>query len=762
MQRVHVGLIHILTLFAVAGCCFGFAGVAFALPSGRHYEMVSPVSKGGFGAQLSSGLARGAVSANGESIAFYSAGIFDGAPSFDFHANYLARRGTNEWETVPLAVPSSVTVDPETDLSPDLSLELAVGPPNTHEYELREEVAVWLRPTLLLDTPESWQGPTSTARSEGHNIDLSYETASADLCHMFMVKNESAIDSNKVEPIAEAEGTTQQLYQIDRGCHGEQSGIQLVGVNNNDKMISKECLVNIGNDYGRANGYNAVSADGSEVFFTDCPVEPTVALEAPHHQLFVRVGGKRTLEVSRPLEAAAFGGCVGETGGVPGEVPCKGATERAAADFQGASETGSKVYFTAPLEKGQGQLVSGDTDESTNLYIAEIGCPQANPGCAASEREVTSLTEASHDPSGGAAQVQGVLRVASDGQRAYFVASGDLLSAEQRQTLEMKGRPVPQTGAANLYEYDSAANSVSFVADLCTGSEKSGIAEDVHCPAGSSDEGLWTGSEDESQTGGPGGEYFVFSTYAQLTSGDVNTAKDVYRYDALTGTLLLVSHGENDYEPNASGAMLGSHIAPGGSKGGSVVEQHQLDVRAISEDGSRVVFTSAEPLSPADTNGLVNAYEWHEGAVSLVSTGSDPEGVGNAVISADGSSLVFATSERLVTQDADELSDVYVARLNNPGKEFPQPPAQRKPCEGDGCQGPLTNPAPLLVPGSVSQVPGENAAPPVKAKPKAKAKPKCKRGQVRDKHGRCVKHKRRGGGARANRSRSSSNRGGRS
>jgi len=35
-------------------------------------------------------------------------------------------------------------------------------------------------------------------------------------------------------------------------------------------------------------------------------------------------------------------------------------------------------------------------------------------------------------------------------------------------------------------------------------------------------------------------------------------------------------------------------------------------------------------------------------------------------------------------------------------------PAERRQCEGDACQGALTNPAPLLVSGSVSQTPGEN------------------------------------------------------
>ena len=733
-------------LVAIVGLALSAPASSLALPPGRHYEMVSPVFKGGFGAANIY-----AVSPYGESVAFYSAGVFNGDPSAGYRGefpDYLARRVSSGWSTVPLSAPASLSYNMSEDFSPDLSLELSVGSPNAHEFEPRERLDTWLRATALPDTPESWQPtsiPTGILSVEGE-IELEYRRSSADLCHAFLTAR-----------------TGQQLYQLDRGCYGERPGIERVSLNNSGKLISGEnCKVNIGDEYymRAPTSYNAVSADGSQVFFTDCPVEPGGLgdLEAKHHQLFVRLGGKRTLEVSRPLEAGQFGGCVGETGGEPGEVPCKGATIRAAADFRGASEDGSKVYFTAPLEKGQAPLVSGDTDESTNLYMAQIGCVQSNPGCGASEREVTSLTEVSQDPNaGGVAEVQGVLRVAPDGQRVYFVASGDLLTAEQRQALEGEGRPSPQVGAANLYVYDSAAGVVSYVADLCTGTERSGMAEDFRCPSGESDERLWTNGAQtagESQTGGSGGEFLVFSTYAQLTGEDTNAARDVYRFDALAGTLTRVSHGENGYEPNGSSGVLGSGIAQG-HLSGEDFEQHQLGVRAVSEDGSRIVFTSSEPLSPADTNGLVNAYEWHGGAVSLVSTGSDFEGVSDVVISADGSSVAFVTVQGLVPQDTDGLGDVYVARL---GEGFSPVPAERKPCEGDGCQGPLTNPAPLLVPGSVSQAPGENVpAPPANTKPKASAKPKCKRGQVRDRRRRCVKRKRKRKGRRARASRRSGN-----
>ena len=90
-------------------------------------------------------------------------------------------------------------------------------------------------------------------------------------------------------------------------------------------------------------------------------------------------------------------------------------------------------------------------------------------------------------------------------------------------------------------------------------------------------------------------------------------------------------------------------------------------------------------------------------------------------------------------QDTDGLGDVYDARLHG---GFPVAAVPRAPCSGDACQGPLTNPAPLLVPGSVAQAPGENLAPaPPSVTARAQSKPaaKCKRGHTRDRHGKCVK-----------------------
>jgi hypothetical protein len=199
----------------------------------------------------------------------------------------------------------------------------------------------------------------------------------------------------------------------------------------------------------------------------------------------------------------------------------------------------------------------------------------------------------------------------------------------------------------------------------------------------------------------------------------------VYRYDALAGSLVRVSVGEAGSEANGNSDGFDASIALAGVRR-TVFEEHDLNSRAVSQDGMRVVFTSAGPLSLAVANGVVNAYEWHEGAVSLVSSGSSDQPVGQVVTSSSGNDVFFTTTQGLVRQDTDGQSDVYDARM---GGGFPVLPLVSEPCSGDACQGPLTNPAPLLVPGSASQAPGENYLPPVavhKAKPKHAARKKVK------------------------------------
>jgi hypothetical protein len=734
-----------------------FASSALALNPERHYEMVSPPFKASFGVNAGTFGTSIIASPGGEALSFFSDGAFAGAPSaFNGDLGYVARRGAEGWLTSPLMAPVSLIAEPTGsggDMTPSLDRVLEMGAPGASAEDPNPEQVILTHDALAPDAPEAWEHDAAAIKLvSGVTTSLHplYQASDERLCL-------ALVSAGGAEPLVpEAPRAVGELYQVGLGCDGHMNPLELVGLNNRDKLMS-ECAVTLGAGTLVGDGryvpatedaFNAVSGDGSEVFFTTCTGGSGEASKELPHQLFVRLDRSRTLEVSRPLGEPC------EAGGIAGEVPCARAEQRASADFQGASSDGSRVYFTAPLAGGQSPLVPSDADSSENLYLATIGCPEAKPGCGASERIVTGLTEASHDPNPGQpADVMGVVRVAPDGQRAYFVAGGDLLTTAQQGTLEAEGRPVPQAGAANLYVFDAgaegAAGSVAFIGDLCSGADLSGAAEDAACPS-NGDEELWRRESEpgfrvkegsHAQTAGADGRFFVFTTYAQLAHEDTNRASDVYRYAAASGHLNRVSLGETGFDDNGnrevlngSGEPLGAQIAAG-FYGGRTFRQHELNNRAVSEDGSVIVFTSAEPLSPNATNGLENVYEWHEtpdgkGTVSIVSTGSAEAGVPSTVLtmSAEGEDVFFVTSQSLLRQDKDVLMDVYDART---GPGFAPVPSSTQPCSGDACQGPLTNPAPLLVPASVVQAPGGNLAPPpvVKTAKSKKAVNRCRKGR---------------------------------
>jgi hypothetical protein len=713
------------------------APVATALPAERTYEMVTPVYKGGYGAKHIE-----AVAPDGESIAFNSPGAFAGAPSGpNLGPDYIARRTPLGWVTTSLVPPAALlpyTVDH--DVSSTLSSEVVLGKPGTDQegaFQTGTKMELLSHSVDTPDTTAGWElaGPVLKTFPE-EVIGVSYLYGSSDLCHFIVQPAPITSGYNWLVP-EEPGNTAKQIYEINRGCDGEPASLRRIASDNEGKTLtSPTCHVDVGIEYygdesaSAKSAFNAIADDGREIFFTTSVGN---VCQGAQHQLFVRLSGEKTLEVSKPLGEPCT------------EVPCENAKTRPAADFVGASEDGSTVYFTtaAPLEPAT------DKDSETDLYMAKIGCPEDEPACQPAARIVKAVVQVSADPHAGeAAEVQGAVKLAPDGQRIYFVARGDLLSTAAQTRLAGEGRPVPHPQADNLYFYDSVSGVTAFIGDLCSEKERSGTVDDAACPSSAgSDASLWDlyGGGEE-QTAGPDGKYLVFAAYAQLTPDDTDAARDIYRYDAETETLERVSVGEGGYDANGNKDMFDASgndlydasIAPGDWGGRHVQEQYEMNNRAISEEGSRVIFTTSEPLSPAATNGLANTYEWHkgsgdgEGSVSLISGGDSEEPVEDAVISPDGDDVFFLTTQSLVPQDTDGAPDIYDARL---GGGFPPAAVEAQPCEGDACQGPLTNPAPLLVPGSLSQVAGENLSAPrvtaVQPMPKTKAKPKKKQKKKR-------------------------------
>ena len=335
------------------------------------------------------------------------------------------------------------------------------------------------------------------------------------------------------------------------------------------------------------------------------------------------------------------------------------------ADFQGASKDGTQVYFTTTE-----QLVNGDTDTTADLYECDI--PAGTPAPVGTSNRCSALRLASGAQSG--ADVQAVTRISDDGSRAYFVAKGVLA------TDPGANGAVAVAGDQNLYvwHYDAAhpAGETRFVAKLDPG--------DVD-PGGSGSPYVYAETTDN-------GRYLVFATHAALIDhgpeADTDTAQDIYRYDAESGALTRLS-------TDADGA---GGNEPGRDVRFSPINALNFNPRAvISDDGESVVFLTGEALAATDTNGTTDTYLWHDGRVSLISSGRpsyDPsypvsyQGLA-AGISPSGRDVYFTTTVGLTPDDTDTQLDIYDAHVDG-GFALSVPPR----CAGDGCRGERSAPPP--------------------------------------------------------------------
>jgi Tol biopolymer transport system component len=362
-----------------------------------------------------------------------------------------------------------------------------------------------------------------------------------------------------------------------------------------------------------------------------------------------------------------------------------------AGEFQGASRDGSKAFFT---------------NGTSELFMDMI---DSEPGHEAVSETVPITLGAPAS----------VVVSSDDGSHVYFTSSSVLAGANPQ------GSP-PGAGVSNLYMYDSVTRKTAFIA--VTEVDK-------------------IGEHYQAQTT-PDGRFLAFTTDSRLTPDDTDTAASVYRYDAQTRALVRVSVGENGHDDNgndnAFGASMAAPLLSGKTgKQDLAVETWRLGTRAISDDGSTIVFSTAAPFSSRAVNGNVNVYVWHEGRVGMISTGLSKMSDESPAVSQSGRDVFFLTSQGILPQDSDGLLDVYDARI---GGGFPESPVPAGGCSGDACQGPPSVPSLLGAPASATfSGLGNPVAPTSKPAVKAmqKPKPKCKSGYKRNTHGKCVKVKKR-------------------
>jgi sugar lactone lactonase YvrE len=207
------------------------------------------------------------------------------------------------------------------------------------------------------------------------------------------------------------------------------------------------------------------------------------------------------------------------------------------------------------------------------------------------------------------------------------------------------------------------------------------------------------------------GEFAAFSSASSLT-GYLNAGfSEIYRYRATPGSESLdcVSCA-----PTNAAGTVDTSLTSGATN--------------LIPDG-RIFFESPEGLVLRDTNHLQDVYEWADGSIELISTGSGVTDVGLLGASSDGADVFFFTRQTLVPEDENgNAMKIYDARADGGFLFIPA----RLPCAAsDECHGPGTV-APARPPINTVTGTGEPSAPVA-----------CRRGFVK-RGGRCVKRRHRG------------------
>jgi hypothetical protein len=406
----------------------------------------------------------------------------------------------------------------------------------------------------------------------------------------------------------------------------------------------------------------------------------------------------------------------------PGLLGVQDATLTGTARFEGATADGDKVLFrtnsplTADDPNGTGNpppvggVVSGNASNSSwDLYLYDFpDDPDADPGDGV-------LARVSGGPGGdgdcnspynsdGSLDTTAALRfVSRDASRVYFTCTVPLAGAaggpEGSITTPADGSS-PET-ETNLYLYDANQTDEGqrwrFVARL----PRSIV---IDAGAGDLDACASTGYNQASPFGGAAqkthiayrdagtancvrgnedGSFVTWLTPGRLTADDpVSPATgDMYGFDAEAGTLERISA--------AQGGVGGSYVcAPGNSafsgwcngdpgvNDGNIHLNFATSPLGVVPDplvaGERLVFfESRARLVAGDTDESYDVYQWRDGALSLISTGTSDHALfkGN---DRTGRNVYFVTRDRLSWQDFDDVADIYTARVDG-GIDQPAP-----------------------------------------------------------------------------------------
>ncbi|MBF9232420.1 M10 family metallopeptidase C-terminal domain-containing protein [Microvirga alba] len=278
------------------------------------------------------------------------------------------------------------------------------------------------------------------------------------------------------------------------------------------------------------------------------------------------------------------------------------------------------------------QLVAGDTDTSTDIYLKDL---LTN----AITRISTKSDGSQHNGSSGSKTGTNA-SISADGRYVVFETTARLAATDT-------------DSLSSIYLKDLRTNTLTQVS---TGldSKNAQISPDgryVVFDTGASiySKDLLSNTQGRLGDGAkaqitPNGRYMVFETTNRLVATDTDLIRDIYLQDLQTKALTRISTKAD----------------------GSQADNHSFNPH-ISADGRYVVFESGAALVPADTDVRTDIYlrDLQTKTLTRFSTKSDgSQGFGTSVnphISADGRYVVFNGDGQLSAGDDNFENDIYLA-----------------------------------------------------------------------------------------------------
>lgn len=674
---------------------------ALTLADGRGWELVSPPNKRGalIGTIEATSVIQAAVS--GDAITYYATAPTETGPQGNgLSTQVLSARGRAGWESRDLDAPSTqaVGVVPGAGyeyrfFSSDLSLGVfqSVGPFEPALSSEASELTPYLRSDFatgggeravcsqscyrpMLTTQDVTSGNRFAAKCTAEDVlcGPSFVGGTPDLSHV-VLESEVGLTSTP--------GDRGGLYEYSEGQ------LALVTV-----LPDGEPLPPNQASLGAPNVHRgAVSEDGARVVWS-----------AQGHLYLRDLARNETIELDAPQ---------GGVGGTPDAL------------FQLASGAGSAVYFTDTQDLTEN---AGAASSSPDLYECRIVEEAQHLKC--SLKDLTPLID------GESAALEGgaIPGAATDGSYVYYVAKGDLTGSQVNERGERA-----HVGQPNLFMYHEGVTT--FIATLS--------AEDAPD---------WANGD--AQLGSlvsrvsPNGRWLAFMSDRSLTGYDNRDAvsgkpdEEIFLYHAGggEGSVVCVSCNPTGARPH------GVEFQPQGASEVSIPLAGKVDwphttwlaatmpgwttvsladalyqSRYLSDAG-RLFFDAEEALTPQDSNGVGDVYEYEpprgegappnddcaqsnvtfvpeaDGCVSLISSGTSREESAFIDASENGNDVFFVTHARLSPLDYDSALDVYDAHVCTSESPCPSPPPPPQPaCEGDACQSPTVSPE-ALTPASLS------------------------------------------------------------